>query len=39
MIDKEVTAKRLEVIDARIKDVLSILALIKSLKEKSNVKD
>ena len=39
MIDKEVTAKRLEVIDARIKDVLSILALIKSLKEKPNVKD
>lgn len=39
MIDKEVTAKRLEVIDARIKDVLSILALIKSLKEKSDVKD
>ena len=39
MIDKEITAKRLEVIDARIKDVLSILALIKSLKEKQNVKD
>lgn len=39
MIDKEVTTKRLEIIDARIKDVLSILALIKSLKEKSNVKD
>ena len=39
MIDKEVTAKRLEVINARIKDVLSILALLKSLKEKPNVKD
>lgn len=39
MINKEVTAKRLEVIDARIKDALSILALLKTLKEKSNVKD
>lgn len=39
MIDKADTAKRLEVIDARIKDVLSILALIKSLKENRNVKD
>lgn len=39
MINKEETSKRLEVIDARIKDVLSILALIKVLKETQNVKD
>lgn len=39
MIDKEAVANKLKTIDARIKDAQSILALLKALKEKSNVKD
>lgn len=38
MINKEAVTKKLETIDARIKDAQSILALLKALKEKSNVK-
>ena len=34
MINKEDVAKKLEVIDARIKDAKSILALLKERKEK-----
>lgn len=37
MINREAVTKKLEVIDARIKDVLSVLALIKSLKENKDV--
>lgn len=38
MIDKEAVTKKLETINARIKGAQSILALLKALKEKSNVK-